>query len=126
MSYTAEVAAAIKRFSLPDKLGFGAVNAPVMFSAEWREQKWGPGQLLPYGPIEILPGVRALQYGELVFEGLKAYRIGQPQPNLFRADANFRRMKLSAERRSMTPVPEDLFFSGLESVTRACAPFIPA
>jgi branched-chain amino acid aminotransferase len=126
MSYTAEVAAAIKQFALPDKLGFGAVNAPVMFSAEYREGKWGPGELLPYGPIDILPGARALQYGELVFEGLKAYRIGQSQPNLFRPDANYRRMKLSAERLSMTPVPQDLFFAGLESVTRACAPFIPA
>jgi len=126
MSYTAEVAAAIKQFALPDKLGFGAVNAPVMFSAEYREGRWGPGQLLPYGPIDILPGARALQYGELVFEGLKAYRIGQSKPNLFRPDANYRRMKLSAERLSMTPVPEDLFFTGLESVTRACAPFIPA
>src|SRR5512142_599746 len=118
MSYTAEVAAAIKQFTLPDKLGFGAVNAPVMFSAEWRDQSWGPGRLLPYGPIEILPGARALQYGELVFEGLKAYRVGQPQPNLFRPDANFRRLKLSAQRLSMPWVPEALFFEGLESVTR--------
>src|SRR5215813_6702523 len=99
MSYTAEVAAAIKQFALPDKLGFGAVNAPVMFSAEWRDGAWGRGRLLPYGPIEILPGARALQYGELVFEGLKAYRVasggapspaGQP-PNLFRPDRNFQR-----------------------------------
>src|SRR3569833_3113516 len=110
MSQSAAGAAAIRQFVLPDKLGFGAVNAPVMFSAEWRDQKWGPGQLLPYGPIEILPGARDLQYGELVFEGLKAYRIGQPHPNLFRPDANFRRMQLSAQRLSMPAVPEDLFF----------------
>jgi branched-chain amino acid aminotransferase len=126
MPYTAEVAAAVRQFALPDKLGFGAVNAPVMFSAEWHDQKWGPGQLLPHGPIQILPGARALQYGELVFEGLKAYRIGQPQPNLFRPDANFGRMKLSAQRLSMPAVPEALFFEGIEAVTRACAAFIPS
>lgn len=126
MTFSAEVAAAIARFSLPAKLGFGAVNAPVMFSAEWQDQQWGPGQLLPYGPISILPGARALQYGELVFEGLKAYRIGQSRPNLFRADANFRRLEQSARRLSMPAVPEALFFEGLESVTRACAQFIPS
>src|SRR5882672_3513693 len=126
MTLAPEVAAAIKQFVLPEKLGFGAVNAPVMFSAEWHNQAWGPGQLLPYGPIEILPGARTLQYGELVFEGLKAYRMGESQPNLFRPYANFRRMQLSAERLSMPPVPEGLFFAGLESVTRACAQFIPA
>jgi branched-chain amino acid aminotransferase len=117
---------ALKNFVLPEKLGFGAVNAPVMFSAQWSDQHWGPGQLLPYGPIEILPGARALHYAELVFEGLKAYRVGQKQPNLFRADENFRRMERSAIRLSMPPVPEQLFFEALESVTRACADFIPS
>ena len=65
---------------LPEKLGFGAVNAPVMFSAEWREGQWQRGTLLPYGPIELWPGSRALQYAELVFEGLKGYRSGSPTP----------------------------------------------
>src|SRR5207248_1231656 len=32
------VAAALERFVLPEKLGFGAVNAPVMFSAERSEE----------------------------------------------------------------------------------------
>src|SRR5438094_9811251 len=79
------VPAALERFVLPDKLGFGAVNAPVMFSAEWRDGQWQRGTLLPYGPIEVWPGSRALQYAELIFEGLKAYKVGQPRPNLFRA-----------------------------------------
>jgi branched-chain amino acid aminotransferase len=120
------VTAAIKQFVLPEKLGFGTVNAPVMYSAEWRDQQWGPGQLLPYGPIQIWPGARALQYAELVFEGLKAYRIGQSKPNLFRPDENFRRMERSAQRLAMPPVPESLFFEGLKSVTGACAQFIPS
>lgn len=126
MTIAPQVAAAIKQFVLPEKLGFGAVNAPVMFSAEWHDRKWGPGWLLPYGPIEILPGARALHYAELVFEGLKAYRIGQSQPNLFRPEENFRRMQRSAQRLAMPPVPEELFFEGLETVTRACAQFIPS
>ena len=37
------VPAALERFVLPDKLGFGAVNAPVMFSAEWRDGQWQRG-----------------------------------------------------------------------------------
>jgi branched-chain amino acid aminotransferase len=121
-----EVASAIERFVLPETLGFGAVNAPVMFSADWRDQQWGRGQLLPYGPIEILPGARALHYAELVFEGLKAYRVGQSKPNLFRPEENFHRMERSAQRLSMPVVPEQLFFQGLESVTRACSQFIPS
>jgi branched-chain amino acid aminotransferase len=117
---------ALKNFVLPETLGFGAVNAPVMFSAEWRDQQWGRGRLLPYGPIEILPGARALQYAELVFEGLKAYCVGQTQANLFRPEENFRRLECSAQRLSMPVVPEALFFEGVESVTKACAEFIPS
>ncbi len=119
------VAPALERFVLPEKLGFGAVNAPVMFSAEWREGQWQRGALLPYGPIEVWPGSRALQYAELVFEGLKAYKVAQPRPNYFRAQDNCRRMERSAQRLSMPIVPEALFFQGIEAVTRACTPFIP-
>ena len=46
-----------------------------MFAADWSGQ-WSRGRLMPYGPIAIAPGARALQYAELVFEGLKAYRVG--------------------------------------------------
>ena len=116
---------AVKRFVVPEKLGFGAVNAPVMFSADWNDGRWGGERLLPYGPIEILPGARALQYGELVFEGLKAYRVGQKQANLFRPEQNFLRLERSAQRLSMPPVPEELFFSGLDSIVRICLDFIP-
>ena len=99
------VAAALGRFTVPAKLGFGLVAAPVMFSADWADGAWGRGRLLPYGPIELLPGSRALQYAELVFEGLKAYRVGQRWPNLFRPLENCRRLARSAERLSMPAVP---------------------
>jgi branched-chain amino acid aminotransferase len=123
---TPGVREAVERFVAPETLGFGAVWAPVMFSAEWRDGQWGQERLLPYGPIEILPGARVLQYGELVFEGLKAYRLaGQQAANLFRPEQNFRRLKLSAERLSMPVVPEELFFAALESVVRACVNLIP-
>ncbi len=119
------VAAAVAGFKLPEKLGFGSVNAPAMFNVEWREGSWGRGQLLPYGPIEVWPGSRALQYAELVFEGLKAYRVGQSKPNLFRPAENCRRLERSAQRLSMPVVPESLFFQGIEAVIRICSPIMP-
>ena len=62
------VDAALGSFKVPERLGFGLVSAPVMYSVDWAEGAWGRGRLLPYGPIEILPGARVLQYAELVFE----------------------------------------------------------
>src|ERR1700746_488053 len=111
------VAAALERFVLPEKLGFGVVNAPVMFSAEWRDGQWHGATLLPYGPIELWPGSRALQYAEPVFECLKAYKLGHAQPNSCRAHDSRRRMERSAQRLSMPLVPAELFLQGIEAVT---------
>src|SRR6202034_1474174 len=116
---------AIERFRLPESLGFGLVDAPVMFEAQWRDGRWERGRLLPYGPIELLPGARALQYAELVFEGMTAYRVGHSRPNLFRPDANCRRLQRSASRMSMPAVPEALFFQGISSVANACSSIMP-
>jgi branched-chain amino acid aminotransferase len=126
------VSAALKNFVLPDKLGFGSVAAPVMYSAEWADGAWGRGELVPYGPIDILPGARALQYAELVFEGLKAYQVAPGgagaagiKPNLFRPHENCRRLARSAERLSMPTVPESLFFEAIDAVVGACHRLIP-
>ncbi len=123
------VSAALRDFKLPEKLGFGLVAAPVMFSAEWANDAWSRGQLMPYGPIEILPGARALQYAELVFEGLKAYQVGDAAqrggPNLFRPRENWQRLERSAKRLSMPAVPEALFFDAIEAVVGSCHRIIP-
>jgi branched-chain amino acid aminotransferase len=119
------VGAALKSFVLPEKLGFGPVAAPVMFSADWADGAWGRGELTTYGPIEILPGARALHYAEFVFEGLKAYKVGDSGPNLFRPNENCERLARSAQRLSMPAVPEALFFDAIEAVVGSCHRLIP-
>jgi hypothetical protein len=73
---------ALAAFSLPQTLGFGLVPTPVMYSVIYRDGQWGRAELLPYGPIEIMPGARALHSAEQVFEGMKAYRIGRDRAGL--------------------------------------------
>jgi branched-chain amino acid aminotransferase len=60
-----------------------------------------------------------------VFEGLKAYKVGEAAPNLFRPRENWQRLVRSAQRLSMPAVPERLFFEAIEAVTGACHLFIP-
>src|SRR3954447_6784778 len=112
-------------FRLPDTLGFGLVPAPVMYSANYKDGQWSRGQLLPYGPIELLPGARALHFAEQAFEGMKAYRVGRSVANLFRASDNCARFRRSAERVAMSAVPDSLFHEGLRAVVAACTPFVP-
>jgi len=116
---------ALQDYRLPESLGFALVPAPVMYSVTYSHGRWNQGELLPYGPIEILPGARALHFAEQVFEGMKAYKVGRASPNLFRASVNCARFRRSAERIAMPAVPEELFLEGLHAVVGACAPFIP-
>lgn len=37
-------------------------------------QQWSAGELLPYGPLPMYPSAQALNYGQAVFEGMKAQR----------------------------------------------------
>jgi branched-chain amino acid aminotransferase len=112
-------------FRLPDTLGFGLVTAPVMYSARFEQGRWQRGELMSYGPIEMLPGARALHFAEQAFEGMKAYRVGRATANLFRARDNCARFQRSAARIAMTPVPEALFLEGVHAVVGACTSFIP-
>jgi branched-chain amino acid aminotransferase len=124
-SIRGDVWKSVAEFRLPATLGFGLVPAPVMYSATFEEGRWSRGELVPYGPIQMLPGARALHFAEQVFEGMKAYRVGRPTANLFRAADNYARFLRSAERLAMPPVPEAMFFEGIEAVVGVCTPFVP-
>jgi len=117
--------ASLAAFRLPETLGFGLVTAPVMYSASFENGQWLKRELLPFGPIEMMPGARALHFAEQAFEGMKAYRVGRPRANLFRARDNCARFRRSAERIAMCPVPEEIFLEGIHAVVGACTPFVP-
>ena len=116
---------ALANFAAPVELGFGVVPAPVMFSAEFRDGAWGPGELLPFGPISILPNSRTVQFAESIFEGMKAYRARPAAPHLFRPLDNCSRFAASAARVGMPEVPEWLFMQGVSAVADACAEIVP-
>ena len=101
---------AVARFKLPERLGFGQINAPVMFDAEWRDGRWGRGRLLPYGPIELWPGSRALQYAS----GLRGHESlsGRSQP------------AQSFPRRCQLPPPAAVGYAAVHA-RRARGAFLP-
>ena len=68
-------------------LGFGKYFTDHMFMMDYDEgQGWHDGRIIPYGPISFDPGATTLHYGQMMFEGLKAYRNPQGGLNLFRPD----------------------------------------
>lgn len=65
----------VSDLKVPNSLGFGILMAPVMFKARYENGQWGIGSLIPYGPLQIDPAAKVLQYTQEVFEGMKAYWV---------------------------------------------------
>jgi branched-chain amino acid aminotransferase len=67
-----------------------------------------------------------LNYGQQVYEGLKAFRhANNSKITVFRADRNAKRMQNSAEVVSIPPVPEELFIQCVRLAVGANAEYVP-
>lgn len=115
----------LDNYALPESLGFGRELAPLMYRADYRDGRWEEGGLTPYEPIAIDPAATILHYAQQAFEGLKAYRVSQPQPQLFRPELNFLRLLRSSARMCMPELPAGIFAQALSQLTISLAEFIP-
>lgn len=115
----------IKKFNLPESLGFGQIMSPVMASCFYKRGKWEELELLPYGPITMYPTAKVLHYAQEIFEGMKAYRANSLGPFIFRPDENYLRFNRSASRMAMPHIPSELFMEATLGVTAYSAPFVP-
>lgn len=119
------VTALLKQYALPSPLGFGRELAPIMYRADYMNGTWQDGQLVPFGEIGINPAATCVQFGQQCFEGMKAYLVEQPKPQLFRPDANFARFQRSAARLCMPAPPAPLFADAITRMIGAFKDFIP-
>jgi len=109
-----------------DKLTFSLTPTDTMYVATTTaEDPWMPGDLRPYGNISISPAAGVLNYGQGLFEGMKAYRTAKNRVVFFRPDENARRMQRGADRLKMPPVPESIFIDAVEQVVQANIDYLP-
>jgi branched-chain amino acid aminotransferase len=81
--------------------------------------------LVPLGPIPLHPASTILNYGQGLFEGMKAFRRSNGSIVLFRPDMNGQRMHDGAERLCLPPVPVSVFVSAADAVVRGNARWVP-
>lgn len=68
------------------QVGVGVRAMQTMYTATWTaENGWTQGQLQPYGPIQMMPSAQVLNYGQAIFEGMKAQRSTKDRIVLFRS-----------------------------------------
>lgn len=83
------------------------------------------GQVKPYGNIELSPSAGVLNYGQGLFEGLKAYRKENGSLLLFRPDQNAIRMKVGADRMCMPAPSVEQFMDAVRETALANSRWVP-
>ncbi|MDL2285243.1 branched-chain amino acid aminotransferase [Desulfovibrio sp. OttesenSCG-928-F07] len=88
--------------------GFGSVRTNHMFVVDYENGEWINPRIVPYGPFELMPGAACLHYGQVLFEGGKAFRHSDGELYVWRFDENAKRLNHSAGVIMMPAIPEDL------------------
>lgn len=108
-----------------DNIPFGKIFSDHMLVARYSNGSWGRPEIRPYGSLNLAPSVSALNYGQAVFEGMKAFRNEEGQPVLFRPEENFKRINRSGHRLCMPPIPKEVFIDGLKELINLDQSWIP-
>ena len=87
--------------------------------------QWKMGSIQPYGNISVSPSAAVLNYGQGIFEGMKAFRTPEDELVTFRPDENAKRFAEGAGRMSMPPVPKDIFEDAVKKVISANSDYVP-
>ncbi|MFX0106279.1 MAG: branched-chain amino acid aminotransferase [Candidatus Hodarchaeota archaeon] len=106
-------------------LGFNFIETKTMFVANHKGGKWEEGKLVPFGNFEISPASCVLNYGQGIFEGMKALRGKNGEITLFRPKENGKRFNFSARRMLMPEYDLDKFIDAVKKVIKANEEFIP-
>jgi len=109
-----------------DNLGFKFwTTDTIMVVAKHEKGQWGPLQAQPYGKIPIEPASTVLNYGQGIFEGVKARRTSKGRIVIFRPEENAKRFALSAKQFLMPEMPVQLFIDGLSMVVKENGSWVP-
>ncbi|KAK3244812.1 hypothetical protein CYMTET_45597, partial [Cymbomonas tetramitiformis] len=108
-----------------DELSFAFTPTRSMYVATCTADGEWEGSVQPYGDLSISPAAGCLNYGQGVFEGMKAYRSTKGRVVIFRPDQNAARCAQGAARMSMPSFPEDMFVEAVKEVVAANADYVP-
>jgi len=106
-------------------LGFNFIETKTMFMASHKDGKWDEGKLMPFGNFEISPASCVINYGQGIFEGMKALKAKNGEITLFRPEENAKRFNLSARRLLMPEYEIDNFINAVRRVVKANEDYIP-
>ncbi len=104
---------------------FGKVFSDHMFVVDFDGKEWKNAEIKPLQHLSIHPGNLAWHYGQSIFEGMKATKLADGTPALFRPEMHAKRINASAARMCMAEIPEDLFLQAVEMMVSLESAWIP-
>lgn len=99
-----------------------ATDHMIMASYNATKGGWQTPQLVPYGPLSLMPTAATLHYATECFEGMKLYRGDDGRARLFRPDRNAERMVRSAARVSLPEFPPEELVKLIDALAAVDAP----
>ncbi|EPS61699.1 branched-chain-amino-acid aminotransferase [Genlisea aurea] len=109
-----------------DNLGFSLTPTDYMYVMKCcRGEHFSDGELRRFGNIELSPSSGVLNYGQGLYEGLKAYRKKDGNILLFRPEENAMRIQRGADRMCMPCPPVQQFVEAVKATVLANHRWIP-
>ncbi|KAK7400430.1 hypothetical protein VNO78_11636 [Psophocarpus tetragonolobus] len=109
-----------------NKLGYDVIPTDYMYIMKSNEDgTFSNGALVPFGTVQIEPHSSVLNYGQGLFEGMKAYRRADGEVQLFRPKENAMRMQVGAERLLMVAPSIEQFVDAVKQVVSANKRWVP-
>ncbi|RMG27272.1 MAG: branched-chain amino acid aminotransferase [Methanobacteriota archaeon] len=96
-----------------------------MYESYYRDGAWDEGAIVPFHNIELSPAANILNYGQGIFEGMKAYRSVKGKIVMFRPEKNARRFARSCLKLAIPEVPVEKFMDAVKRVVLENEEFIP-
>jgi len=107
------------------ELGFKYVPTKCHIAYEYKNGKWGEGQLKEEPNITMNIAASCLHYGQALFEGLKAYRCKDGKVRVFRDDENSKRLNSTANYVCCPEVPYEMFKEAVDAIVTNNEEYIP-
>jgi branched-chain amino acid aminotransferase len=108
-----------------ENLPFGEYFSDHMFVSDYVDGHWSTPKIMPYGAIQLFPSICSLHYGQVVFEGLKAFRADHHGIYVFRPKEYQARMNRSCKRLCIPQVDFDFFMDGLKELVKIDEAWVP-
>ena len=109
-----------------DNLTFSFTQTRSMYVARCElGGEWKSGSIVPFDELRISPAAGVLNYGQGLFEGMKAYKWDNGNIMMFRPEKNAERAASGCSRLSMPEIPKNLFLDAAKKVVRDNADYIP-